>query len=357
MIASVHAVVVDWGIHGRLSDGAALVVEVHGELPDRVCHMEVMLPLNNLREFRPDLCRTSEAAGAGEDGDDIGVPVGPTVLYLTCCVRIVGEHAFVVHGYVATGRDVQEGIVEVLRLPDLVGFTVLAGLVECVPPLLENGSEPVSVQPAHDIHRRVCNETVSGNGVHMVSHVMQLVDAADQHAPHQGSGVGCMVGARDAGWFRVFPPHLFGVIACLRTDILPGLSIAAVDHCLDALLYQGRVPIQELCTAPVLHEVRDGVREALGRLAVLFEHLAREPAEDLDPGAKLEGEVHVRTGHVDVPAVARVYLHAALDRDRDVGAVTVLREIKVADCDGRDQGAHEVLPCQFVVPREVPNIL
>ena len=97
----------------------------------------------------------------------------------------------------------------------------------------------------------------------MVTHVVELVDTGDQHAPDQCRGVRGVVRARYCGRFSVLASHLPSVVAGLRADVLGGLSVAGVDHCLEALLHERVVLIDLLGFHPVLHKLRHSVGETL----------------------------------------------------------------------------------------------
>ena len=157
--------------------------------------MEVVLPLNNFRKLGPHLGGTFEPALTGEDGDDVSIPVSTAVFNFPGCIRVVSQYSFVVYSNIPPRRDVQECVIIMFRLPYLIGITFFTGLIKGITPALENLGKSVGIQPADNFGRGIRDKTVCGHGVDVVSHIVELVDTADQHTPDKCRGIRSMVGA------------------------------------------------------------------------------------------------------------------------------------------------------------------
>ena len=82
-ILAIVTVIVNRGINRSTDNRAALVIKIHGELPYRFGHMEVMFSFNDLRKLRPHLCMAFKPAFTGENRMDICISVSAAVLNFT----------------------------------------------------------------------------------------------------------------------------------------------------------------------------------------------------------------------------------------------------------------------------------
>ena len=100
--------------------------------------MEIMLSFNDLRKLCPYLCMAFKSAFTRKNRKDIRIPVSTAVLYFPGSILIMSQHALIINGYIPAGCDIEEGVVKMLRLPYLIGITILLSLIEDIAPVMED---------------------------------------------------------------------------------------------------------------------------------------------------------------------------------------------------------------------------